>query len=63
MAKGIIKGVSGETFDLTIDTKNGIVKIGDQVFCEGIQEARIFLSAYKMGRNHKKLEIKNALDI
>lgn len=57
-----VPDVRGNTFDLEIQS-NGThyVKVGDQVITEDKEEVRLFLQAYKMGRNHKKTEIRNAL--
>ena len=56
-------GVNGNTYGIDIDLKDGIVKIGDQVVTEKLTEARIFSMAYRLGREHKKTEIRNALGI
>ena len=56
-------GVKGDTYGIDIDLKSGVVKIGDQVVTEKLAEARIFSMAYRLGREHKKNQIRNALGI
>jgi hypothetical protein len=61
---GNVPEVNGNTYDLHIKCNgDSYVKIGDQVITDKISEVRLFLMAYRMGRNHKKNEIRNALDI
>ena len=56
-------GVNGDTYGIDIDLNAGVVKIGDQVVTENLSEARIFSMAYRLGREHKKSQIRNALGI
>jgi len=54
-------GIVGETFGVEIDMDNGVVKISGEVFTHDQREAYIFNLAYRMGRDHKKTEIRKAL--
>lgn len=56
-------GIVGDTFGVEIDTDNGIVKIADEVFINNRRETYIFNLAYRMGRDHKKTQIRTALGI
>ena len=58
-----IPGVNGDTYGINIDLQAGIVKIGDQVVTDSVVESRIFAMAYRLGREHKKDEIRKALGI
>ena len=61
---GNVPGVNGNTYDLNVKV-NGetYVKIGEQLVTEDREMTHLFLRAYKMGRDHKKTEIRNALNI
>jgi len=54
-------GIVGETFGVEIDMDNGTVKIANEVFINDQREAYIFNLAYRMGRDHKKTQIRKAL--
>lgn len=54
-------GIVGETFGVEIDMDNGVVKIANEVFINDRREAYIFNLAYRMGRDHKKTQIRKAL--
>lgn len=54
-------GIVGETFGVEIDMDNGTVKISGEVFTHDKREAYIFNLAYRMGRDHKKTQIRKAL--
>ena len=61
---GNVPDVNGNTYDLEINTgENAYVRIGDQYITTDRKETRLFLMAYRMGRNHKKNEIRNALSL
>jgi hypothetical protein len=61
---GNVPEVQGNTYDLEIKVNgDSYVRIGDQYITTDRAETRLFLMAYKMGRNHKKTEIRNALSI
>jgi len=57
----IISGVRGNTYGL--DIRYGMVYIGDIAMTNNSQETQLFLYAYRIGRDHKKMEIREALDI
>lgn len=58
-----ISGVSGNTYGLMVDTLNDRVLVGNQVITEGKDNVRLFTLAYRLGRDHKKTEIRNVLSI
>lgn len=62
MAK--VPGVNGNTYGVEIEL-NGetYVKINNETITTNRKEVNLFLQAYKMGRDHKKTEIRNALNI
>jgi len=65
---GNIPGIRGNTYDVDIqlsdkDNNNSYVKIADQILTTDRKEVHLFLRAYRMGRDHKKNEIRTALGI
>ena len=58
-----IPGINGfYTGDVKISVdKDYYVKIGDDILTNDPNEVRLFLRAYQLGREHKKLEIRKAL--
>lgn len=57
-------GISGNTFGVHIDTENNTVTIAGEKYIEGdVEKTRIFAYAYRMGRDHKKMEIKKVLNV
>ena len=61
-------GIRGNTYDVDIqlsdkDNNKSYVKIGNQVVTTNRKEVHLFLRAYRMGRDHKKNEIRTALGI
>jgi len=61
---GNVPGVKGNTYGLEIELNGkAYVKIADEVIIEDRRQVHLFLQAYKMGRDHKKAEIRAALDI
>lgn len=60
---GKVPGVNGNTYSVFIDLQEGYVRIGDEFVTQKIDEARLFAMAYRLGRDHKKTEIRNALNI
>jgi hypothetical protein len=61
---GKVPGIRGNTYGLEISLSNDVyVKVGDQILTRDRSEANLFLMAYKMGRDHKKTEIKTALGV
>ena len=61
---GNVPGGNGNTYGVSIELNGDTcVKIGDEVITKDRKEVSLFLMAYKMGRDHKKTEIRNALNI
>lgn len=61
---GNVPGINGNTYALEIELNGkAYVKIDGNIITEKRSEVRLFLMAYKMGRDHKKTEIRNALNI
>lgn len=56
-------GITGETYGVKINIAESIVSIADEVFTTDTREVYIFNLAYRMGRDHKKMQIKKALGI
>lgn len=57
-----LPGVRGNTFGL--DIRDDLVYISNDVqVTKNSAETQIFLLAYRMGRDHKKMEIREALNI
>lgn len=58
-----VPGVNGNTFDvhIAVEEQSCYVMVGDQLITDNVSEVRLFLMAYKMGRDHKKAEIRAAL--
>jgi len=54
-------GVRGNTFGL--DIRDNIVYIGDIAMTNTDEETQLFIYAYRMGRDHKKMEIREALNL
>ena len=54
-------GVRGNTFGL--DIRDNIVYISDNKITNSSDETQLFLYAYRMGRDHKKMEIRDTLNI
>lgn len=53
--------VRGKTFGL--DIRDDIVYIGDIEMTKSPEETQTFVNAYRIGREHKKLEIREVLDL
>ena len=61
---GKVPGVKGNTYGVEIEVnEKAYVKIADEVITEDRDQVHLFLQAYRMGRDHKKAEIRTALDI
>jgi hypothetical protein len=61
---GNVPGVTGNTYALTIcQMQQTFVKIGTEMITEDPREVMLFMMAYRMGRDHKKTEIRNALSL
>lgn len=58
-----VPGVNGCTYGVSVDVTNGLVMIGDEKIAETVKEARLFAMAYRLGREHKKSEIRKALSL
>lgn len=57
------QGITGETFGVEIDIVKSKVTIAGEVLTTDSREVYIFNLAYRMGRDHKKTQIKRALGI
>lgn len=57
-----INGYFSGNIEIQVDNEY-YVKIGDEILTDEPSEVRLFLRAYKLGRDHKKTEIKTALGI
>lgn len=59
-----VLGIRGNTYGVDIQI-NGecYVKINQELITDDLKEVRLFLMAYRMGRNHKKNEIRTALGL
>lgn len=55
--------ISGDTYGVEIDLQEGTVKIAQEFFTIDPREAYVFNLAYRMGRDHKKTQIRKALGI
>lgn len=62
---GKVPGVNGNTYEVEVSSKKAdpYVKIAGVLVTRDIDKVHLFLKAYKMGRDHKKTEIRNALNI
>lgn len=49
--------------DLIIDTVNHVATVGDLTVADGHRETTLFKYAYKLGREHKKLQIRQSLSL
>lgn len=58
-----IPGVTGNTYDIYVDLENGIVRVSNEIITENAKEARLFAMGYRLGREHKKTEIRKALSL
>jgi hypothetical protein len=58
-------GIKGNMYGVTISSKENdpYVKINDETLTTNRKEVLLFLQAYRMGRDHKKNEIRTALGI
>lgn len=61
----VANGVTGKTYgvDISVDPKNPYVKVAGEIITTNSLEVSLFLKAYRMGRDHKKLEIQAVLGI
>jgi hypothetical protein len=61
----VANGVTGKTYgvDISVDPKNPYVKVAGEIITTDSLEVSLFLKAYRMGRDHKKLEIQAVLGI
>jgi hypothetical protein len=57
------EGITGKTYGVEIDPVTGYVNIAGEPFTRDSRETYIFNLAYKMGRDHKKKQIREALGI
>lgn len=62
---GKVPGVNGNTYEVEVSSNKAdpYVKIAGVLVTRDIDKVHLFLKAYKMGRDHKKTEIRNALNI
>jgi hypothetical protein len=59
-----VPGVDGSTYGVKVDMKLGDVTVGDlQLISGDIPTTRMFAHAYRLGREHKKMQIRTALSI
>jgi hypothetical protein len=56
-------GITGKTYGVKIDMIENTVVVANQVLTTNPREAYIFNLAYRMGRDHKKMQIREALGI
>lgn len=56
-------GITGDTYGVEIDTVKNRVTIAGELVTKDPREVYIFNLAYRMGRDHKKLQIRKALGI
>ena len=62
MADSVNRGITGNSYGVVINHTTGSVHIGDQpVIVNDHAATSIFHRAYVMGREHKKMEIKQVL--
>ena len=57
------EGITGETYGVSVDLSNGTVVVAGETIITDRHEAYIFNLAYRMGRDHKKMQIRKALGI
>ena len=59
------KGIRGNTYGIEISTSSEEywVKLNGEIMYSDKKEVMLFLHAYRMGRDHKKNEIRTALGI
>ena len=58
-----INGFFSGDIKISDEPDNCFVKIGNEIITNEPTEVRLFLQAYKLGREHKKTEIRQALGI
>ena len=60
-----LPGIKGNTYGVKINSTetDPYVKINDETITTNRKEVLLFLQAYRMGRDHKKNEIRTALGI
>lgn len=65
MAKKVpgINGFYSGDIQINDEPGNYYVKIGNEILTDEPTKVRLFLQAYKLGREHKKTEIRQALGI
>ena len=51
-------GITGKTYGVKIDMIENTVVVANQVLTTNPREAYIFNLAYRMGRDHKKMQIR-----
>jgi hypothetical protein len=56
-------GIKGNTYGVEIDTVEGYVRIAGSLLTDNLRETYLFNLAYMMGRDHKKIQIREALGI
>ncbi len=56
-------GIKGNTYGVEIDTVGGYVRIAGNLLTDNLRETYLFNLAYTMGRDHKKIQIREALGI
>jgi hypothetical protein len=57
------EGITGETYGVSVDLSTGTVVVAGETIITDRHEAYIFNLAYRMGRDHKKTQIRRALGI
>jgi hypothetical protein len=57
------EGITGDAYDVEIDMLEGTVKVAGETITSDRHETYLFNLAYRMGRDHKKTQIRKALGI
>lgn len=57
-----INGYFSGNIEIKVDNEY-YVKIGDEILTDEPDKVRLFLTAYQLGREHKKTEIRTSLGI
>lgn len=58
-----VPGVSGNTYGVYVDLNAGTVTISDEIITTDKKAASLFAMGYRLGREHKKKEIRKALSL
>ena len=58
-------GITGNTYgvEISIEVGNPFIKVAGELLATDMKTVNLFLKAYRMGRDHKKLEIQSVLGI